>query len=161
MVSPAVLLQCYSSFIGFAYIEFADKDSVQTAMALDESLFRGRQIKVNPKRTNRPGLSTTNRGGFRGRGGRGARFARGAAYFGYRPARRARAYRRPFYSPYWSLCHLLYPPFTTPFLDLLFWKCGSLPHFFRPAPHKWTTVTDNRSGNLQWTLHNTSPFYTV
>lgn len=31
---------------GFAYIEFADKDSVQTAMAMDESLFRGRQIKV-------------------------------------------------------------------------------------------------------------------
>lgn len=31
---------------GFAYIEFGDKDSVQTAMALDESLFRGRQIKV-------------------------------------------------------------------------------------------------------------------
>lgn len=31
---------------GFAYIEFGDKDSIQTAMALDESLFRGRQIKV-------------------------------------------------------------------------------------------------------------------
>lgn len=31
---------------GFAYIEFTDKDSVQTSMALDESLFRGRQIKV-------------------------------------------------------------------------------------------------------------------
>ena len=31
---------------GFAYIEFTDKDSVETAMALDESLFRGRQIKV-------------------------------------------------------------------------------------------------------------------
>ncbi|KAH9515542.1 Polyadenylate-binding protein 2-B [Bulinus truncatus] len=46
---------------GFAYIEFADKDSVITAMALDESLFRGRQIKVVPKRTNRPGISTTNR----------------------------------------------------------------------------------------------------
>lgn len=30
----------------FAYIEFADKDSVQTATALDESLFKGRQIKV-------------------------------------------------------------------------------------------------------------------
>lgn len=30
----------------FAYIEFADKESVRTAMALDESLFRGRQIKV-------------------------------------------------------------------------------------------------------------------
>ena len=32
---------------GFAYVEFTDKDSVQTAMALDDSLFRGRQIKVN------------------------------------------------------------------------------------------------------------------
>ncbi|XP_065562439.1 polyadenylate-binding protein 2-like [Artemia franciscana] len=31
---------------GFAYVEFADKESVQTAMALDDSLFRGRQIKV-------------------------------------------------------------------------------------------------------------------
>lgn len=33
-------------FHRFAYIEFADKESVRTAMALDESLFRGRQIKV-------------------------------------------------------------------------------------------------------------------
>lgn len=32
---------------GFAYIEFVDRDSVQTAMALDESLFRGRPIKVS------------------------------------------------------------------------------------------------------------------
>jgi len=62
---------------GFAYVEFTDKDSVSTAMALDDSLFRGRQIKVMPKRTNKPGISSTNRpprgrGGFRGRGrGRG------------------------------------------------------------------------------------------
>lgn len=35
-------------FSRFAYIEFADKESVRTAMALDESLFRGRQIKVRP-----------------------------------------------------------------------------------------------------------------
>ena len=32
---------------GFAYIEFADKESVSTAVALDESLFRGRQIKAS------------------------------------------------------------------------------------------------------------------
>lgn len=31
----------------FAYMEFADKDAVNTAMALDDSLFRGRQIKVS------------------------------------------------------------------------------------------------------------------
>ncbi|XP_022644375.1 polyadenylate-binding protein 2-B-like [Varroa jacobsoni] len=87
---------------GFAYIEFADKDSVETAMALDESLFRGRQIKVLQKRTNMPGISTTNRPprgrGFRGRGGfrggfRGAprrgvfrgRGSRGGFHAGYAP----------------------------------------------------------------------------
>merc|ERR1712036_34558 len=68
---------------GFAYVEFTDKDSVDTAMALDDSLFRGRQIKVLPKRTNRPGISSTNRpprgrGGFRG----GQRGYRGRGGFG-------------------------------------------------------------------------------
>lgn len=68
----------------FAYIEFADKDSVQAAMALDESLFKGRLIKVNPKRTNRPGISSTDRGRGRGRGfGRIAFSGRGRR----RPAR--------------------------------------------------------------------------
>ncbi|XP_024597896.1 polyadenylate-binding protein 2-like [Neophocaena asiaeorientalis asiaeorientalis] len=47
---------------GFAYIEFSDKESVRTSLALDESLFRGRQIKVIPKQTNRPGISTTDQG---------------------------------------------------------------------------------------------------
>merc|ERR1719186_1878841 len=60
---------------GFAYVEFTDKDSVQTAMALDDSLFSGRQIKVMPKRTNKPGFSTTNRP-LHGRGREGFR-ARG------------------------------------------------------------------------------------
>ncbi|XP_031788383.1 polyadenylate-binding protein 2 isoform X5 [Nasonia vitripennis] len=82
---------------GFAYIEFAERDSVQTAMAMDDSMFRGRQIKVMPKRTNRPGMSMTNRGvrgGYRGvtRG-----VSRGSAYFGYRPTRRP---RRGYYMPY-------------------------------------------------------------
>lgn len=81
---------------GFAYIEFADKDSVATSLALDDSLFRGRQIKVFAKRTNRPGISTTNR---RPRGrGRSRGF-----YGGYAPRPRGRGrYRRssPYYSPY-------------------------------------------------------------
>ncbi|RWS27287.1 polyadenylate-binding protein 2-like protein [Leptotrombidium deliense] len=76
---------------GFAYIEFADKESVQTATALDESLFKGRQIKVNAKRTNRPGISSTNRpprGGFRG-ARRGAYMGRGGPWMsGFRPSRR-------------------------------------------------------------------------
>lgn len=92
---------------GFAYVEFADLDSVNTAQALDESLFKGRQIKVLPKRTNRPGVSSTNRpprGAIRGRGrGRGA-FA--ASTRGYLP-RGGRVFRggyrgrrATFYSPY-------------------------------------------------------------
>lgn len=89
---------------GFAYIEFGDRDSVQTAMAMDESLFRGRQIKVMPKRTNRPGISSTNRPP-RGRGGaafRGTRgVSRGGFYAGYRPMRRPRSYRRGgYFAPY-------------------------------------------------------------
>lgn len=83
---------------GFAYVEFADKDSVTTAQALDESLFRGRQIKVSAKRTNRPGISTTNRKprGFRPRG----RFRSPYGGGGYTPRRPSRFRRAAFYSPY-------------------------------------------------------------
>lgn len=81
---------------GFAYIEFGDKDAIQTAMALDDSLFKGRQIKVVCKRTNKPGISTTDRfprGSMRGGGGMpgfGAPFAgrgRAAAFGGPAGAR--------------------------------------------------------------------------
>merc|ERR1719194_231809 len=40
---------------GFAYIEFADEQSVQNSLLLNGSLFRGRQLKVIQKRTNIPG----------------------------------------------------------------------------------------------------------
>eukprot|EP00298_Acanthocystis_sp_HF-20_P003994 c14342_g1_i1.p1 GENE.c14342_g1_i1~~c14342_g1_i1.p1 ORF type:complete len:195 (-),score=85.18 c14342_g1_i1:66-608(-) len=71
---------------GFAYIEFAEEASVTKAAELNDSLFKGRQIKVNPKRANVPGYG-------RGRG-RGA-FVRG----GYRPFRpRGRFGRR--FNPY-------------------------------------------------------------
>ncbi|KAK6199604.1 polyadenylate-binding protein 2 [Scheffersomyces amazonensis] len=65
---------------GFAYLEFADYDAVNKAVAtLDGSTFRERELKVTAKRTNIPGISTTNRGGSSrgGRGGRGGRGARG------------------------------------------------------------------------------------
>ncbi|XP_040016437.2 embryonic polyadenylate-binding protein 2 isoform X1 [Gasterosteus aculeatus] len=65
---------------GFAYIEFSDPDSVHSAMGLHETMFRGRVLKVMPKRTNMPGISTTDRGGHRGGQTRG----RGR---GYRPPR--------------------------------------------------------------------------
>ena len=82
---------------GFAYIEFTEKDSVQMAMALDESLFRGRQIKVMPKRTNKVGISSTNRPprGMRSRSHRSF-----SGYSGYRPTRRPTRGRRNYYSPY-------------------------------------------------------------
>ncbi|CAH8292589.1 unnamed protein product [Schistosoma rodhaini] len=58
---------------GFAYIEFDTRDAVEAAIALDDSSFRSRQLKVLPKRTNVPGMSMTNhlpfvRGRARGRG---------------------------------------------------------------------------------------------
>ncbi|KAM8714327.1 hypothetical protein ACLKA7_014457 [Drosophila subpalustris] len=88
---------------GFAYIEFGSKEYVETALAMNETLFRGRQIKVMSKRTNRPGLSTTNRfarGSFRGRG---ARVSRACCHSTFRGARRAiGGYRgrANYYAPY-------------------------------------------------------------
>ncbi|KRX37567.1 Polyadenylate-binding protein 2 [Trichinella murrelli] len=51
---------------GFAYIEFADKESARASLAMSDTLFRGRQIKVVEKRTNRPGMGF-NRRRMRGR----------------------------------------------------------------------------------------------
>jgi len=69
---------------GYAYVEFADPTFIETAMSLNESLFKGRLIKITPKRTNVPGLGRgRGRGGFRGNyrgGGRGG-------YYGYQPYR--------------------------------------------------------------------------
>jgi polyadenylate-binding protein 2 len=78
---------------GFAYVEFGDKDSVQTAMALDDSLFKGRQIKVVAKRTNRPGVSSTDRPP---RGGRGGAFGPGGGYVPYGPGRGGRGGAVPY-----------------------------------------------------------------
>ena len=90
---------------GFAYVEFTDKDSVEVACQLNDSLFKGRQIKVTPKRTNIPGLSTTNRfPRSRGRGrGRGF-YGGGGFHGGYSPRPRGRgsyrSRRAQWYSPY-------------------------------------------------------------
>ncbi|KAJ3216000.1 cytoplasmic RNA-binding protein [Dinochytrium kinnereticum] len=89
---------------GFAYVEFADSSLVSNALALNDSLFKGRLIKVTAKRTNVP---TFMRGGARGGrgGGRsfrgGGGFARGGfdrgGYGRGRPPYRA---RRGYFSPY-------------------------------------------------------------
>lgn len=89
---------------GFAYLEFADKSMVETAVTLNDSLFKGRQIKVTAKRTNRPGISSTDRGFPRGRGRGSGRGFRG--YYSSYPSRpRGRAFfrgrgRAMWYSPY-------------------------------------------------------------
>ncbi|KAJ5281855.1 hypothetical protein N7478_007227 [Penicillium angulare] len=55
---------------GYAYVEFSEPSLVAQALVLNESEFRGRNLKVTPKRTNLPGMT---RGRGRGRGGRGGR----------------------------------------------------------------------------------------
>ncbi|NWS61958.1 PABP2 protein, partial [Chunga burmeisteri] len=91
---------------GYAYIEFEEKSSVKAAVELDESVFRGRVIKVLPKRTPPPGISTTDRGGYRSRFQAPPRLAqRGGYYGGQHPRVRGRMYRGrarllPWYFPY-------------------------------------------------------------
>eukprot|EP00808_Paulinella_micropora_P027014 g34078.t1 len=53
---------------GFAYVEFKEQDSVVNAMILNETEFKGRPLKISPKRTNIPGMAARGRGGGRGRG---------------------------------------------------------------------------------------------
>lgn len=78
---------------GFAYIEFSDKNGATNALALDESLFKGRQLKVLSKRTNLPGISQTRT--------RGRRPRRGRAFPGFRGSRgRIRPKRSSWFSPY-------------------------------------------------------------
>jgi len=89
---------------GFAYIEFADAEAVANAMILNETEFKGRTLKIQPKRTNIPGLTRgRGRGGSRGRGGRGG-YGGGYAYGGYDPSGygpiRGRGRGRGRYHPY-------------------------------------------------------------
>lgn len=79
---------------GYAYVEFADPAHVANAMALNESLFRNRLIKVVSKRTNVPGFMARGRG----RGGRGGGY-RGGPGGGGRGFRGSRS-RRAHFTPY-------------------------------------------------------------
>jgi len=70
---------------GFAYVEFMDKSAVANAMGLNESIFKGRSLKVMTKRTNLPGFAR-GRGGRRvSHRGRGRRRPRGRFFSGYAP----------------------------------------------------------------------------
>ncbi|KAI5840660.1 hypothetical protein DFP73DRAFT_597126 [Morchella snyderi] len=86
---------------GYAYVEFTEPSLVAQALVLNESVFRGRSLKVVPKRTNLPGM---NRGRGRGRGAPGGRGGFPPAYRGgyaprgsYRGGYRARGRG---YAPY-------------------------------------------------------------
>ncbi|KIV99297.1 uncharacterized protein PV09_09064 [Verruconis gallopava] len=76
---------------GYAYVEFADPSLVNNALVLNDSEFRGRQLKVTLKRTNLPGMHRgRGRGGpMSGFGGRGGfRGGRGGPFGGnYGPPR--------------------------------------------------------------------------
>ncbi|KND05108.1 uncharacterized protein SPPG_00782 [Spizellomyces punctatus DAOM BR117] len=80
---------------GYAYVEFADPSIVANALVLNDSLFKGRLIKVSAKRTNLPGMNARGRG--RGRGG--YRGYRGGGYAGYRGRPPFRS-RRGHFAPY-------------------------------------------------------------
>ena len=77
----------------FAYVEFADNSSVENAIKLDDTPFKGRNLKVMPKRQNEPafrGGGGRGRGRGGGRGGgrgfvpRGGGRGRGAPFYGGR-----------------------------------------------------------------------------
>ncbi|GJN88758.1 hypothetical protein Rhopal_001726-T1 [Rhodotorula paludigena] len=83
-----ILFDKFTGPKGYAYVEFAEPSLVQNAMLLNESMFRGRQLKVSPKRTNVPGFNGRGRG--RGRGGRGGYRGGYQGYGGYSPYPRGR-----------------------------------------------------------------------
>ena len=62
---------------GFAYIEFSSVDAVESAVLLNETEFRGRALKVTPKRQNVMGFNARGRGRGGRRGGRGRGRGRG------------------------------------------------------------------------------------
>lgn len=84
----------------YAYVEFTEPSLVAQALVLNDSVLKGRNIKVTPKRTNIPGMARgrgRGRGGYGGRGfygGRGGYMPRG----GYRGGNRGRG--RGGYAPY-------------------------------------------------------------
>eukprot|EP00421_Protoceratium_reticulatum_P068309 CAMPEP_0168413326 /NCGR_PEP_ID=MMETSP0228-20121227/29165_1 /TAXON_ID=133427 /ORGANISM="Protoceratium reticulatum, Strain CCCM 535 (=CCMP 1889)" /LENGTH=190 /DNA_ID=CAMNT_0008427113 /DNA_START=10 /DNA_END=582 /DNA_ORIENTATION=+ len=90
-----ILVDKYSgSPKGFAYIEFADEQSVQNSLLLNGSLFRARQLKVIQKRTNIPGW---NYKGSKGKA-KGKGKGKGGMWMG------------PWMDPYWGYGYMPWRP---------------------------------------------------
>ena len=92
---------------GYAYIEFAEPENVEAAVALNESEFKGRQLKVTAKRTNVHGFGGRGKGKGGGKGGgkgfgKGKGYGKGkGGYKGYQPMWRPKQYGRgKGYRPY-------------------------------------------------------------
>jgi len=68
---------------GYAYLEFVEEIGVQNAVLLADSLFRARQLKVIPKRTNVPGMAQ------KGKGKKGGKLIH-------------KGWMMPNYAPYWK-----------------------------------------------------------
>jgi len=91
---------------GFAYLEFQTEAAVENALKLEGSEFKGRTLKVTPKRVNVAGFNQQQayeQGGRGGRGGgRGFRGGGGRGYRGgYRGGRGFRGRGRGGYHPYY------------------------------------------------------------
>ena len=101
-----ILCDQYKNPKGYAYIEFDSPEAIEPAVALNESEFKGRQLKVTAKRTNVHGFNGRGRGRGRGRGfgkggkGKGKGKGKGGYRGGYQPYFRPKAYRGRGYSPY-------------------------------------------------------------
>ncbi|CAE8609763.1 unnamed protein product [Polarella glacialis] len=87
---------------GFAYVEFADEQSVQNSLLLNGSLFRARQLKVTQKRTNIPGyVKGKGKGKAKGKGkGKGFYDPWADPYAGYSPWRPRYKGKGKGHSPY-------------------------------------------------------------
>lgn len=112
VVRVTILSDKWTGPKGYAYVEFKEKDSVVNAMILNETPFKGRNLKVSHKRTNVAAFSQRGRGAGAAGRGRGAYAPRpfrpyrgpprggGDYYGGYAPRRPFRA-RRGGYHPYY------------------------------------------------------------
>lgn len=69
---------------GYAYIEFSDTSSVLKAQSMNEKVFKGRKLKVVPKRTNIPGQNRSRHPRYRVRS-RGAYMFGRSRYSKFRP----------------------------------------------------------------------------